>query len=1108
MALAALGLSTLLLAVGLWFVRYSIAGFMISAALAERGAEADFQVINLDLNSAALANVRFGSETSPDAAVPLIELRWRWDGLTPRLNFLRIVRPRLHLRMDEGGRVSAGALDRITGGAPGRRRPGLPVIELEILEGQAVLDAPFGALTATLAGSGTLGQDFSGLARIERTSRPGEDFALESGEAELVIVSRDNTIAFRLSANAANLTWDGVRVSAPSMRVLGRAPLDLARYDVEASGRAAAFNSTSASAQTVTAAIGFEGIARETALAPETWAGEARGSAAELRLGDSVTQHARFEARVDGAEARGQGRWSLGASRFSGIALISERPTADGVFRFELEGDETFTGEARIILAQSQLNEAAQSDLRAAFPDLADAPIGPTFAQAERALDAAVDRFDLSIPIVMSADEEGARFQISAPAQARSASGAQLLLSPLRQDGPALVLQWPGPNLHGAVALELSGGGAPNASLLLDTINWTPDAPFEADGTLTLANWRAENASLSTEELGIGIAIQPRGGGRIDLRGPMHITGPLGDGEVRGLIATLDVGVHWGNGWRVTPNSGCLPIRLGGIDAAGLSFANGNFSLCPLNGALIAADAARNLSGGFSIRSLALNGRMAGPQGQPARLSAANVIGLFRGRTGDFTLALEADAPRLAIEMAEQRTLDLAMQRLTADARIAESWRVSGGFDSGTLSDPSLPGSVSAIVGAWTAEPVEGKPVIRVNAGEALLTADTPTETERLLFHPLRITGADAVLQDGEINASGAIVLDERGQQLAHFNAHHDVSEGQGSATINAERIVFGSALQPYDITERARGLVENVRGDIAVAADIIWTRDAILGAGRVSLNGVSLSTATIPEVKGARGNIYFDDLFALTTPPGQEITIEELDPGITVTNGRVAFQLLDQQRVSIERAEFDFASGTLAMAPTTIELGADETRFELRLRDVDAASLVETLKIQDLTVSGQIQGNFPLLLTRRSAFIEGGVLSAQGEGGVISYTGQAGANATGVSRIAFDALREFNYDNLRLTLDGDLNGEIVSSIEFSGRNGGRPIDLGPIVDVPGVGDVTVRGVPFDFNVRVTAPFRRLAQTAATIIDPGSLIDQARDPEAQEPVDPDTPPPR
>jgi hypothetical protein len=88
------------------------------------------------------------------------------------------------------------------------------------------------------------------------------------------------------------------------------------------------------------------------------------------------------------------------------------------------------------------------------------------------------------------------------------------------------------------------------------------------------------------------------------------------------------------------------------------------------------------------------------------------------------------------------------------------------------------------------------------------------------------------------------------------------------------------------------------------------------------------------------------------------------------------------------------------------------------------------------------------------------------------------------------------------------LNGDVVSSIEFSGRNSGRPVDLGPIAPVPGLGRVTVRGVPFDFNVQVTAPFRRLAQTAASITDPGALIDQAQPEQAEEPVDPDTPPPR
>lgn len=1108
MALAALAVSLFLVGAGLWLVRFSIASFMIGAALAERGAEARFEVISLDLNSAALANVRFGSDTSPDAAVPLIEARWRWNGLAPKLHFLRVVRPRLHLRIDEAGRVSAGALDRIGGGAPGRRRPGLPRIELEILEGEVQIDAPFGALAATLHGSGALGRDFSAVARLARTSRPGRAHALESGEAELLVVSRDENIAFRLNASAAALTWAGARAVAPSLRVMGRAPLDLSRYDIEASARAASLRSADISADTILAAIGFEGIAEETSLTPQTWAGEARGSAAALQIRDNAVQHARFEGRVDGAEARGQGRWSLAASRLEGLALISENPNANGVFRFELEGDETLLGQARIVLERSRLNGAAQADLRAMFPDIPDAPVGPTFAQAERALDAAADRFDLSIPIEISADEAGARLQIVAPAEAHAASGAILRLAPLRTDGPALVLQWPGPTLHGAVELELNGGGAPNTDLLLDTVNWRPEAPFEADGTVTFANWRTPEASIATDELGIGIAVRPSGGGRIDLRGPARITGPLGDGEVRDLVATLDLAVEWGEGWRVTPNRGCLPIRLGGLDAAGLSFADGNLSLCPLNGALIAADEAQHLSGGFSIRGLALNGHMAGPDGQPARISAANVVGLFRGRTGNFTLAIEADAPRLAIEMAEARTLAVTLQRLTADANIARSWRISGGFDAGTLSDPALPGSVSAITGAWTAEPVDGEPLIRVSAGEALLTANRPaSEDDRPLFHALRIVNAEGVLQDGDITASGAVVLDGRSEQLASFSARHDVSEGVGSATLTADRITFGPDLQPYDITEQARGLVDNVQGDIGVVADVAWTRQDITSTARMQLNGLSLSTATIPEVKGARGAIFFDNLFELTTPPGQQISIEELDPGITVTNGRVAFQLLREERVSIERAEFDFALGTLAMAPAIITLGADETRFEVRLQDVDASNLVQTLKIPDLAVTGRIEGSFPLLLTRRSAFVEHGVLRTSDGGGVISYTGNAGANANGVSRIAFDALREFHYDTLQLTLNGDLNGDVVSAIEFRGRNGGEPIDLGPIVSVPGVGGVTVRGVPFDFHVRVTAPFRRLAETAATIVDPGSLIDRGAR-ETEEPVDPDAPPPR
>jgi len=175
------------------------------------------------------------------------------------------------------------------------------------------------------------------------------------------------------------------------------------------------------------------------------------------------------------------------------------------------------------------------------------------------------------------------------------------------------------------------------------------------------------------------------------------------------------------------------------------------------------------------------------------------------------------------------------------------------------------------------------------------------------------------------------------------------------------------------------------------------------------------------------------------------------------------------------------------------ITLGADETEVALYLRDVDAATLISELKVPDLEATGRIEGAFPLRLTRQSAIVTNGVLRAAG-GGRIAYTGQAGQATEGVTRVAFDALRDFRYEELALTLNGDLNGEVVSDIQFTGENAGEPIDLSSIADLPGIGRVTMLGVPFRFNVKVTAPFRRLADTAATIIDPGSLINRRTSP--------------
>ncbi|MBL8536013.1 MAG: YdbH domain-containing protein [Hyphomonadaceae bacterium] len=1110
-ALAALGVSTVIVGLGVWFVRMPLAELVLEAALADRGVSADFQVVNLDLNGVTLANVRVGPEQTPDVAIGAVSARWTWVGLSPQLASLRIEQPRLRLRLDATGRVSAGSLDQIERAAPGRRRPRLPTISLDIVDGETLIDAPFGQLHAAFESSGVLGRDFAGLARIAETTQSQGAYALRSGGGELRVISRDETITANLDASAAALGWPHFALAGASLRASARAPLDLesATFDLDWRAEAARVADTHATASS--GGVTGEATFHAEALRIANWRLSARGDAQDFSTADARLRGVRAEAHA-GSDGQGlRGRAALGAEAFSGMAMMSQRPAA--AVRFFRDASGAVSADALVTLAHTSLSPTARQRLRALFPDAEATPIGPTMASAERALDRAASSFVLTVPLALRHTAGRTQLSLLSATEATSATGARMRLSPLRQDAPGIVLtdepEAP-PTLHGAVALELEGGGVPRVSALLDTLAWTQGAPFEADGTLSLSDWSSDGASIAADEVGLTIAFPTEGGGRLDLRGPLRISGPLGDGAVRGLVATLDATASWGaSGWRVASNSQCMPIALDSIEAAGLAFHNGAFALCPTETALIAANANGALSGGFNIQRLALAGRMAGPDGQPAQLTASNITGRFSGRPGAVALALSASTPNLAIDMTEDRTLSLGLRRITAEAAFAESWRVEGAFEQGELRDPALPGTVSTIAGSWRAAPQDGEAVIAMAAGEALVTANRPaTDAERPLFNPVRLVNMGAELRGGRVRAEGDIVLAEGSRQLARFAAEHDVRAGLGGARITAERIQFDETLQPYDITERTRGMVDNVRGPIAVVADVNWTRTAIQSQGTLRLDGLSLATATIPVLSEVRGAIFFDDLFALTTPPGQFVTVGMLDPGVAVHNGRVRFQLLSDQRVSIEAATFDFASGLVDMRPDTITLGADETRIELRLRDVDAAALLATLKIPDLAATGQVEGEFPLLLNRRSAFIENGVLRARPGGGLISYTGNAGQNATGPARIAFDALRSFRYDNLLLTLDGDLNGEVVSSIAFSGQNSGRAVDLGDIAPIPGVGRVTVRGVPFDFNVRVTAPFRRLAQTAASITDPTTLLNQAREPAPNEPVDPQPPSPR
>jgi hypothetical protein len=264
-----------------------------------------------------------------------------------------------------------------------------------------------------------------------------------------------------------------------------------------------------------------------------------------------------------------------------------------------------------------------------------------------------------------------------------------------------------------------------------------------------------------------------------------------------------------------------------------------------------------------------------------------------------------------------------------------------------------------------------------------------------------------------------------------------------------------------------------------------------------------------VPDIQNVSGVITFDDLLALTTPPGQEVTVGVLNPGVALHDGTVRYQLLAGGAVAIEAAHWGFAAGVLTLDPATLRFDAPTSTVMLRLSEVDAMEVVRTLSIKDITIDGKVQGQFPVVLSATAAVVTNGTIEAVGPGS-LAYTGAAGEDVGGLGQVAFDALRDFRFESLSAIINGDLAGDIDVDVQMSGLHPGKALDLSPIVHLPGGGRATAENVPFMFNVAIHAPFRQLVDTSQGILDPRRYVRTVKPSEAPvpetPPVDPVAPP--
>lgn len=639
-------------------------------------------------------------------------------------------------------------------------------------------------------------------------------------------------------------------------------------------------------------------------------------------------------------------------------------------------------------------------------------------------------------------------------------------------------------DFDGDMAFTLLGGGFPNSSL---TLSGSSADGFS--GKLDMDEMVAGNSMLTIEDM----RFAPRGG-QTRLSGAIRLSGPVAGGQLDNLRFPVVALVGAG---RVSAQPGCFDARIDGWRSGNMNIGRNGVRLCP-DGSRWMVDSRNG--------SLAVSAR-AGPQRLAGRYENGPAALSWRGlRAGTRQGAISAviEAPRLEIGQARSAQALTASTLRFADSRIAAanlSYAASGGATNAAIdrvtgaigAEGRVTGELSGFRGEIANVPVDvsdgagrfsffdGALVVDGGARVAY-DADSLSGDESPVFRPVRADALQLRFAGNIVTVTAPLILEETGNEVATLDLSHDLSTGTGEARFLVDDLRFDKAQQPFMLFPAFYGTVSAVRGSTSGEARIAWNANGVRSGGRFALDSLDLA-APFGPVKGLSGTINFTDLLGLETAPGQRVTLASVNPGIEVLDGLVTYQLLPNLRVRVEGGEWPFAGGRLVLRPSIIDLTSDDPRYlSFYIDGLDAAQFVADMQYENITATGIFDGELPMVFDDDGGRIDEGQLLSRPGGGSLAYLGELSYEDMGAfANFAFDALKSIRYSRLEIIMNGRIDGEILTQIQFSGLQQGDGAARNFITR-------QLAKLPIEFNINISAPFMQLIGTLRGLNDPTLMV--------------------
>lgn len=329
-------------------------------------------------------------------------------------------------------------------------------------------------------------------------------------------------------------------------------------------------------------------------------------------------------------------------------------------------------------------------------------------------------------------------------------------------------------------------------------------------------------------------------------------------------------------------------------------------------------------------------------------------------------------------------------------------------------------------------------------------------------FVPVRLN-ADIKTQPG---GKGLInfktdLTEKNGLLTLNLTGHHDLAAAKGHADLMMPQTTLRTGVYTLkDIFPLSAAYVQDVTGTLGMKAALGWHKSknkwVTPSSGEVMLRDIT-GNVEGNIISNVNGVINFDSLMPLTMQQ-QRLAVGSVNVGLPLSAGLVVASLDAQKRFTVHAAEWVLAEGKITSSPFTVkldDLSADN--ITLKAEGLQLASLFKIAPMDGLTANGLVDGTLPLRIHNGEFSLENGVLESRGSG-FIRYNPQdmpAFLRDSSQKQIADlqVALRAFEFENLKLTLDGTLGKNQKIGISVKGKNpefyNGYPVALNLNVEGP-----------------------------------------------------------